>query len=95
MDQQNIMLEVAYSKDFKRDLSKLSAKQIVSPEFIEVMYCLQRNIALPVQYKDHTLSGDMVGYKDCHVFNDLVLIYRIENNQLQLIRINTHSQVFG
>ena len=88
-------LNVAFTKDFKRDLAKLTAKQIVSPEFSEVMFCLQCELALPAQYKDHALTGTMAGYRDCHIFNDLVLIYRIKDQQLQLIRVNTHSEIFG
>ena len=49
---------------------------------------------LPQEAKDHPLEGD---YKDCrefHISGDLLVIYRIENNVLQLLRIGTHSQLF-
>ena len=62
---------------------------------IEVLYLLQRGRSLPSKYKDHSLNGEMAGYRDCHIFNDLVLIYKIENNLLYLVRINTHSEIFG
>lgn len=89
-------LTVAHTKDFKRDFVKLSLKQVLSPEFSEVMYLLQRNLTLPAKYKDHALKGEMAGYRDCHIFSDLVLIYRIvENSRLELIRVNTHSEIFG
>lgn len=92
-------LTVAHSKDFRKDFEKLSQhslKQVLSPEFTEVMYYLHRNLALPPKYKDHELHGDMKGYRDCHIFSDLVLIYRIvDNARLELIRLNTHSEIFG
>lgn len=88
------LLRVAYTKDFKRDFDRLHIKQVLSPEFTEVMYCLQRNQPLPPQYKDHPLKGDKKEYRDCHIFHDLVLIYKIENDVLTLIRVNTHSEVF-
>ncbi|QIM62514.1 addiction module toxin RelE [Pasteurellaceae bacterium Orientalotternb1] len=91
-----LKLTVAHTKDFKRDFAKLSLKQVLSPEFTEVMYLLQRNLELPAKYKDHALKGDMMGFRDCHIFSDLVLIYRIvDNNRLELIRVNTHSEIFG
>lgn len=92
-------LTVAHTKEFQKDFNKLSRnslKQVLSPEFTEVMHCLHRNLALPPKYKDHELHGKMKGYRDCHIFNDLVLIYRIvDNARLELIRLNTHSEIFG
>lgn len=94
--QNPIVLQVAYSKEFKRDFTKLSHKQALSVEFTEVMYLLQRNLPLPAKYKDHAFKGAMQGFRDCHIFNDLVLIYRIVDLQrLELIRLNTHSEIFG
>ena len=51
---------------------------------------------LPPTLHDHALSGDYVGYRDCHVESDLVLIYRIVENKLQLIcvRLGSHSDLF-
>lgn len=89
-------LTVAHTKDFKRDFSKLSLTKVMSPEFTEVMYLLQRNLPLPIKYKDHALKNNMAGYRDCHIFSDLVLIYRIiDDCRLELIRVNTHSEIFG
>lgn len=37
----------------------------------------------------------MQGYRDCHIFNDLVLIYQIiDGEELKLIRIGSHSEIF-
>lgn len=88
-------LDVVVTREFKRDFDKLSHKQALSPELIEVMYLLQRNLTLPAKYKDHPLSGELKGFRDCHIFYDLVLIYKIENNRLSLVRINTHSEIFS
>ena len=90
-----VLFNIALTKDFKRDLKKLGEKKFFSPEVIEVLYLLQRGMSLHAKYKDHALIGEMAGYRDCHIFNDLVLIYKIENNLLYLVRINTHSEIFG
>ena len=82
------------SKDFKRDLKKLTAEIMLSSEFIEVFYCLQHDLPLPEKYKDHSLTGDWRGYRDCHIKNDLVLIYKIEDDLIKLARVNSHSEVF-
>ena len=82
------------SKDFKRDLKKLPAEIMLSSEFVEVFYCLQHDLSLPEKYKDHPLTGDWRGYRDCHIKNDLVLIYKIEGDLIKLARVNSHSEVF-
>ena len=82
------------SKDFKRDLKKLPAEIMLSSEFIEVFYCLQHDLPLPEKYKDHPLTGDWQGYRDCHIKNDLVLIYKIEGDLIKFARVNSHSEVF-
>lgn len=86
-------MKINYSKAFKRDLAKW-LEVTVSPEFVEVMYLLQQQKPLPAKYKDHALKGEWIGFRDCHIRNDLVLIYEIRDNELYLARLNTHSAVF-
>ena len=51
---------------------------------------------LEARYRDHDLSGDWAGYRDCHVRLDLVLIYqRPDADTLRLARLGSHSEVFG
>lgn len=51
---------------------------------------------LPAKYEDHSLSGDLAGFRDCHVKPDLVLIYeKIGDDTLRLVRLGSHSEVFG
>ena len=61
----------------------------------EVVEMLQRGMALPSQYRDHPLSGNWQGYRDCHIRGDWVLIYRIfeEEAKLRLVRTGSHSDL--
>lgn len=86
---------IELSKKFKRDLDKLNPDRIVSASFAEVIFHLTNGLPLPEKYRDHALSGDMAGLRDCHIFNDLVLIYQIENEVLSFIRLGSHAEVFG
>ena len=88
-------MKVFISKTFKRDMGKVSPEILIGVEMTEVFYCLHRQLLLPKIYRDHALSGDWQGYRDCHVKNDLVLIYRFANEELQLLRLNSHSEIFG
>ncbi|OED44515.1 addiction module toxin RelE [Endozoicomonas sp. (ex Bugula neritina AB1)] len=42
----------------------------------------------------HPLAGNWLGFRDCHIKPDLVLIYRVDKTMLQLARIGSHSELF-
>lgn len=91
------MLQRVFKKPFVRDL-KLAVRRGKSLEKIESvidLLCAQQ--PLPPALHDHPLKGKYIGYRDCHIEPDLVLIYRIDNGQLQLIclRLGTHADLFG
>ena len=51
---------------------------------------------LAPRYRDHDLSGEWAGYRDCHIKPDLVLIYRKPDaDTLRLARLGSHSEMFG
>ena len=51
---------------------------------------------LPENNRDHALSGDWTGYRECHVKPDLLLIYRKPDaDTLRLARLGSHSELFG
>ena len=67
------------------------------PDIIEIgniISQLQRGEALAPKNVDHALTGNWAGFRDCHIKPDLVLIYRIFDDQLQLARIGSHSDLF-
>ncbi len=52
---------------------------------------------LPQSYKDHKLSGEFKGFRECHIKGDLLLIYKIEKDNLILILVDigSHSELFN
>ena len=47
-----------------------------------------------MESKDHELKGNWQGYREFHISGDLLLIYKIENKILYLVRIGSHAQLF-
>jgi mRNA interferase YafQ len=79
-----------FKKDFKRikkrskDLSKL--KDIVS--------AIANSESLEDRHRDHALSGNWSGSRDCHIEPDWILIYRVDGEFLFLERTGSHSDLF-
>ena len=66
---------------------------------IFVRYCLKKlanGEELPPKNRDHALSGDFSGCRECHIQPDWLLIYEIDDNTLYLYltRTGTHSDLF-
>lgn len=78
------------SKAFKRDINKIG----ISEPLVEVLYLLANDQALPEKYRNHALSGDLQGFRECHVKPDLLLIYKQAGESLELARLGSHSELF-
>ena len=63
----------------------------------DIIRARSRGETLPEKNRDHALSGDWVGHRECHILPDWLLVYRIEDNVLvlTLVRTGTHSDLFG
>lgn len=63
----------------------------------KVLDYLVNEIPLPQEYRDHDLTGDWKGYRECHIQPDWLLIYKIRNDSLvlTLTRTRTHSDLFN
>ena len=62
----------------------------------EAPYQGRLRVSLEARYRDHDLSGDWAGYRECHIKPDLLLIYRkSEPSTLRLARLGSHSELFG
>ena len=88
--------EVIYTPNFKRDF-KLIQKRGYEIELLkEIVTKLATGEELPERNRDHALTGNYNGFRECHIKPDWLLIYRIENEELilYLTRTGTHSDLF-
>ena len=87
---------VKYTTAFKKDY-KRAIKRGLKIELLEqVVALLSMGESLPDKNRDHELTSDWVGHRECHIQPDWLLIYRIEDDVLvlTLARIGTHSDLF-
>jgi len=61
----------------------------------KVVDMLAMGETLPAEYLDHPLKGNRKGYRDCHILNDWVLIYKIKKDTLILVlaETGTHANI--
>ncbi len=89
------MLDLNTTTRFRKDL-KLCIKRGYDINLLQIVIdTLRIPAALPPNNHDHNLTGNHIGERECHIAPDWLLIYRIVNNDLYLIRTGTHADLFG
>ncbi len=89
--------DIVWTTQFKKDY-KLALKRNMDIELLDnIIRALSRGEILPEKNKDHSLSGDWVGHRECHIQPDWLLVYRIDDDVLVLTlsRTVTHSDLFN
>lgn len=89
------MLNVRFSSTFKKDFKICVKRGCKMPLLNVVINTLRIPATLPEKNKDHQLTGNYSGYRECHIEPDWLLIYKQEDNELKLYRMGTHSDLFG
>ena len=89
--------KLVYTKKFEKDIKSLKKQNKDLTELFDVIDVISKGETLDKKYKDHKLVGNFNNYRECHIENDFLLVYKIEKDKLILIlyRTGTHSEIFG
>jgi mRNA interferase YafQ len=79
---------------FKKDVRLVQKRGKDVAKLRELILLLLEGRPLPAHHKDHPLQGGWRRYRDSHIEPDWLLIYKIEGNDLYLVRTGTHSDLF-
>ena len=88
------MLAPVRSTQFKRDVKRAQKQGKDLTRLRAVLAALIRQEPLAARQRDHPLRGIWKGYRETHIEPDWLLIYRVEGNELHLVRIGSHSDPF-
>lgn len=89
------MFTLKITSQFKKDLKRIQNKPDKIIHLKEVLQLLEEEGMLPEKYKPHKLVGDYAGFMECHIENDLLLIWLDpEKDIIKLVRLGTHSELF-
>ena len=89
------MLNVRYSTRFKKDFKTCVKRGYKMSLLQQAIDTLRIPAQLPLKNKDHNLSGNYSGYRECHIEPDWLLIYKQTDVELRLDRTGTHTDLFG
>ena len=90
------MLKLDLSTQFRKDLKKISKQGKDKAKLDAVINILQNEDVLPKKFRDHDLVGNWKGYRECHIAPDWLLIYKVCEGSVRLLRLartGSHSEL--
>lgn len=100
------MREIVYTGQYKRDLKRARRRRMPEEDLNEVIRLLATDTPLPPERRDHALTGEFAGLRECHIHPDWLLVYSKDDivstantvvkelHILNLLRTGTHSDLF-
>jgi len=90
------MLKIRPSNRFKRDLKLIAKRGLDLSLLDDIVNRLAARQPLDPKNKDHALTGEYAGFRECHIQSDWLLVYRIDEDELFLFlsRTGRHSDLF-
>ena len=89
--------DIVWSSQFKKDYKRSIKRNLDINLLDDIIRKLSYGETLPEENRDHPLSGNWTGFRECHIQPDWLLIYRFDDDVLvlTLTRTGTHSDLFG
>ena len=90
------MLDVVLSNRFKKDIKLAAKRGLDLAELETVVNRLAAQQPLPDKNRDHSLTGDYIGFRECHIRPDWLLVYLVDGEDLVLFlfRTGSHTDLF-
>ncbi len=88
--------EIKFTNQFKKDLKAAKKQGKDSEKLFEAIEMLANGEPLPSKYRDHGLTGEYKGCRECHIEPDWLLVYEVIEDVLVLMlyRVGSHSELF-
>jgi len=88
------MLKLFRTKTFLKEYRKIRFSDKLYLKYVVYITILLKQESLPKEAKDHNLQGNYSDYREFHISGDLLVIYKVEDDTLKLVRIGSHSELF-
>lgn len=90
------MLTLATTTQFRKDVKRMKKRGVKLEKLNFIIDKLLKEEVLDPKYRDHALVGNYIGFRECHIEPDWLLIYKVDKGQLILTasRTGSHSDLF-
>ena len=90
------MLNISFTNQYLKDLELMKRRNFPKSELDDVVKLLSEEKPLLPKHNDHPLKGNFIGYRECHIRPNWLLLYKIDKQilTLVLVRTGTHSDLF-
>jgi len=88
------MLKLFRTKTFLKEYKKIKFTDKTYLKYLIYISALLKEEGLPIEAKEHPLKGNYSDFREFHISGDLLVIYKIEDDILKLVRIGSHSELF-
>ena len=90
------MLDLVMTTQYRKDLKRINKRGKDLSLLKEVLQTLREEQALEEKYRDHALTGNYIGFRECHIQPDWLRVYAINKEELILTasRTGSHSDLF-
>ncbi len=90
------MYNLRFTNKIQRNIKLMKKRGKNLDKLKVVLKLLQQGTELPAKYKDHALTGNYTGCRECHIEPDWLLVYEILNDELVILLLTTgsHSDLF-
>ena len=90
------MYQIKFTTAYKKNYKLMKKRGLDVSLLDDVVDLLRQGRQLDEKYRDHGLSGNFAGFRECHIKSDWLLVYLIEDDVLTLTLVDTgsHSDIF-
>lgn len=88
------MLKPIHLRKFENEVLKAEKRGKDIKKLKEVIKLLIEEKSLAQKHHNHKLKGEYVGYWECHVEPDWLLIYKKTDTHITFARTGSHSDLF-
>lgn len=82
------------TKRFRKDAELAKRRGKPTDKMRAAMDTLIAGETLDRKYRDHPLVGEYLGFRECHLEPDWLLVYKIAGDEIIFERTGTHADLF-
>ena len=87
-------MKIVYTSQFKKDFKRAERQKRDLNKLRSAVDALFTGESLDQSFRDHPLVSNWKGYRECHLAPDWLLIYKLTSDELILVRLGSHSELF-